>query len=59
MAIVVYETEDGELIEDFNADDYEVIEEIEEDAEDGDYEYVWVEEEVDEQFEPEEPSDSF
>ena len=54
MAIVVYETEDGELIEDFNADDYEVIEEIEEDAEDGDYEYVWVEEEVDEQFEPEE-----
>lgn len=59
MAIVVYETEDGELIEDFNAEDYEVIEEIEEDAEDGDYEYVWVEEEVDEEFEPEEPSDSF
>ena len=46
-------------LEDFNAEDYEVIEEIEEDAEDGDYEYVWVEEEVDEEFEPEEPSDSF
>lgn len=59
MEIVVYETEDGELIEDYNAEDYEVIEEIEEDGEDGDYEYVWVEEEVDEGFEPEEPSDSF
>ena len=51
MEIVVYETEDGELIEDFNAEDYEIIEEIEEDDED--YEYVWVEEEVDEDLEDE------
>ncbi|MCA9775344.1 MAG: hypothetical protein KC800_01450, partial [Candidatus Eremiobacteraeota bacterium] len=51
MEIVVYETEDGELIEDFNAEDYEIIEEIEEDDED--YEYVWVEEEVDEELEDE------
>jgi tetratricopeptide (TPR) repeat protein len=59
MAVVVYETEDGELVEDFNAEDYEIIEEVEEDEEDGDYEYVWVEEEVEEEFVPEEPSDSF
>ena len=59
MAVVVYETEDGELVEDFNAEDYEIIEEIEEDEEDGDYEYVWVEEEVEEEFVPEQPTDSF
>lgn len=51
MAIVVYETEDGELIEDFNENDYEIIEEIEEDPDDPDYEYIWVEEEVEEEDE--------
>lgn len=59
MAIVVYETEDGELIEDFNAEDYEVIEEIEEDPEDSEYEYIWEEVEVEEEFEVEEPEDSY
>jgi Flp pilus assembly protein TadD len=59
MAVVVYETEDGELIEDYNAEDYEVIDEVEEDADDENYEYVWVEEEVEEEFVPEEPSDGF
>jgi tetratricopeptide (TPR) repeat protein len=44
--VVIYETEDGELIENFNEDDYEVVEEVEPDPEDEDYEYVWVEEEV-------------
>ena len=61
-ADVVYETEDGELIEDFNEEDYEIIEEVEPDPDDPDYEYVWVEEEFVEEEEDEfveEPQDSF
>ncbi len=59
-ADVVYETEDGELIEDFNEEDYEIIEEVEPDPDDPDYEYVWVEEEFVEEEEDEfveEPQD--
>ena len=50
---MVYETEDGELIEDFNEEDYEIIEEVEPDPDDPDYEYVWVEEEFVEEEEDE------
>lgn len=55
LSVVVYETEDGELVENFNESDFEVIEEyeeIEEDPDDPNYEYVWVEEEVEEEPEP-------
>lgn len=62
---VIYETEDGEIIEDYNEEDYEIIEEVEPDPDDPDYEYVWVEEEFEEEeqdeyapAEPAEPQDS-
>lgn len=47
-APVVYETEDGELLTDFDESEYEVIEEVDvgddDVGDDDDYEYVWVEE---------------
>lgn len=46
VEIIIYETEDGEVITDFNEDDFEVIGEAEPDPDDDDYEYVWVEEEI-------------
>jgi hypothetical protein len=51
---VVYETEDGQIITDLSSGDYEVVEE---DDEDGDWEYIWVEEEV--PVEPEEPVETY
>lgn len=42
-APVVYETEDGELLTDFDEDEYEIVEEMEL-GDDDEYEYVWVEE---------------
>ena len=59
--VVIYETEDGEVIEDFNEEDFEVVEEVEADPEDEDYEYVWVEEEVeeDEMAGLQEPADTY
>jgi len=63
--VVLYETEDGQTIEDFNEEEYEIIEEYEEvevepDPEDDEYEYVWVEEEVPvEEYEVEVPEESF
>lgn len=56
----VYETEDGEPIEDFDPDEFEIIEEVEPDPDDDDYEYVWVEEEVDDDEDlTEEPIDTY
>jgi tetratricopeptide (TPR) repeat protein len=40
----VYETEDGQIITDLSSGDYEIVEEDEE--EDDEYEYIWVEEEI-------------
>ncbi len=40
---VVYETEDGQLLTDFDESEYEVVEEIDL-GDDEEYEYVWVEE---------------
>lgn len=58
--VVVYETEDGEIIEDFDENEFEIIEEVEPDPDDEDYEFVWVEEEVvEEEFEPVQPADTF
>ena len=69
--VVVYETEDGEVVSDFDESEYEVIEvvegqevlldqEPEPDPDDEDFEYVWVEETVsDAPFEPEEPTDTY
>lgn len=64
--VILYETEDGELMEGFDGEEYEVFEEIEPDPEDEDYEYVWVEEEVDEEDEeddelqePDQPEDTY
>lgn len=57
--IVLYETEDGELVEGFDEEEFEVLEEVEIDPEDEDYEYVWVEEEIEEELETEEPQDSY
>lgn len=42
-APVVYETEDGELLTDFDESEYEVVEEVDV-GNDEEYEYVWVEE---------------
>lgn len=55
---VVYETEDGQLITDLSSGEYEIIEEDEND-EDGEYEYVWVEEEVPDESVPQEPKESY
>lgn len=54
---VVYETEDGQLITDLSSGDYEVVDE--DDEEDGDYEYMWVEEEVPNDAPPEEPEETY
>lgn len=63
--IVVYETEDGEVLGEFDENEFEVVEavdeEVEPDPEDDDYEYVWVEEEVeeDEEIVPVVPADTY
>lgn len=57
MEIVIYETEDGEIIEDYDDQEYELVGEAELDPEDENYEYVWVEEEIVE-FEPAEIVDT-
>jgi len=63
--VVIYETEDGEPISDFDEEEYEVLEEfeaeVEPDPEDEDYEYVWIEEEieVEDDSEPQEPTDTY
>lgn len=52
---VIYETEDGQIITDLSSGDYEIVEE--EDDEDGEWEYIWVEEEV--PIEPQMPTETY
>jgi tetratricopeptide (TPR) repeat protein len=54
---IVYETEDGELISDLASGNYEVVDEDEEEDNEQ-YEYIWVEEEIDDSP-PENPKESY
>ncbi len=60
---VVYETEDGQILEGLKEGEYEVIEEIieeiEVDPDDEDYEWVWVEEEIEVDAPPGGPEDTY
>ena len=58
---VVYETEDGQILTDISGGDYEIVEEeVEIDPEDENFEYVWIEEEVEvEGPPPQTPGDRF